>query len=55
MPTRYGKNTWAAKKELWKATSWGTSAWKDGTDGGSGFTSFTVTANTTLYACWAKA
>lgn len=38
-----------------KATSWGTSAWGDYTRGGSGFTSFEVVGNQTLYACWARA
>ena len=38
-----------------KATSWGTSAWSDYTEGGSGFTSYTVVGNQTLYACWARA
>lgn len=37
-----------------KATSWGTSAWGDYTTGGSGFTSITITADTTLYACWER-
>ncbi len=37
-----------------KATSWGTSAWGDYTDGGSGFTSITITGDTTLYACWER-
>ena len=41
-------------KKNYKATSWGTSAWSDYTKGGSGFTSFTVTGNQTLYACWEK-
>ena len=36
------------------ATSWGTSAWGDYTRAGSGFTSYTVTGNQTLYACWEK-
>lgn len=36
------------------ATSWGTSAWSDYTSGGKGFTSYTVTQNQTLYACWAS-
>lgn len=53
-PTRYGKDTWAASKKLYKATSWGTSSWSNGTKGGSGFTSYTVTGNVTLYACWEK-
>ena len=38
-----------------KATSWGTSPWANYTHGGSGFTSITITKNTTLYACWARA
>ncbi|MBR1890695.1 MAG: InlB B-repeat-containing protein, partial [Clostridia bacterium] len=37
-----------------KATSWGTSAWSNYTHGGSGFTSYTVTGNQTLYACWER-
>ena len=37
------------------STSWGTSAWKDYTSGGSGFTSYTVKGNQTLYACWKAA
>ena len=41
-------------KEYFKATSWGTSAWADYTKKGSGFTSYTVIGNQTLYACWEK-
>lgn len=37
-----------------KATSWGTSAWGDYTSGGSGFTTITITGDTTLYACWER-
>lgn len=37
-----------------KATSWGLEAWNDYTKGGSGFTSITITQNTTLYACWER-
>lgn len=40
--------------KTYTATSWGTSAWSDYTSGGKGFTSFTVTQNQTLYACWAS-
>ena len=40
--------------KTFKATSWGTSAWSDYTQGGSGFTSITITSNTTLYACWER-
>ncbi len=40
--------------KTFKATSWGTSAWADYTKGGSGFTSITITENTTLYACWER-
>ena len=40
--------------KTFKATSWGTSAWADYTQGGSGFTSITITENTTLFACWER-
>jgi len=46
--------------KTFKATSWGLSAWSNGTSGGSGITSYTVNANDakngviTLYACWEK-
>lgn len=62
-PTCQGYLT-AIKIDLktFKATSWGLSAWSNGTEGGSGFTSYTVNgADTgsdgytiTLYACWEK-
>ncbi|MGN1201215.1 MAG: hypothetical protein ACI4R8_03005, partial [Candidatus Caccovivens sp.] len=61
-PTCTGYLT-AIKVDLktFKATSWGLSAWSNGTSGGSGFTSYTVSASDadssgviTLYACWEK-
>ncbi len=45
--------SWATKN-TYKSTTWGTSAWGNYTSGGSGFTSYTVTQNQTLYACWKK-
>lgn len=41
-------------KKTFTATSWGTSAWENGTTGGSGVTAYTVTGDVTLYACWQK-
>lgn len=38
----------------YKATSWGTSPWENYTQGGSGFTTFTVVGDQTLYACWER-
>lgn len=51
---RPGKLVDWSTKEYFKATSWGTSAWDDYTKAKSGFTSYTVTGNQTLYACWEK-
>ena len=49
---------WATKahvtKYTLKSTTWGTSEWGYSTKGGNGFTSYTVTANATLYACWER-
>ncbi len=51
---RPGKYIDLSTKAYFKATSWGTSSWGDYTSAGSGFTSFEVTGNQTLYACWEK-
>ncbi len=51
---RPGKFTDWSTKAYFKSTSWGTSQWADYTKAGSGFTSYTVTGNATLYACWQK-
>ena len=60
-PTCYGYETRVESlfgkdlKILHKVTSWGTSAWDNGTKANSGFTTFTVGGNNytiNLYGCW---
>ncbi len=51
-PTCIAQKTLIYNNVTYKATSWGTSAWANGTKGGSGVTSIEITSNTTLYACW---
>jgi len=53
-PTCKGVYSLVEKNKTYKATSWGTEAWADKTKGGSGFTSITITDDTTLYACWER-
>ena len=42
--------------KTFKATSWGTSPWKNGvaSNTGKGFRSIVITGDTTLYACWER-
>ncbi len=51
-PTCEATTNALGKGKLFTATSWGTSAWKKFTKADSGFTSITITQDTTLYACW---